>query len=43
MPKPTKTGIFDNEASVVDLKVYEALKALDWRLGDTLLYQPSMP
>lgn len=41
MPKPTKTGIFDNEASTVDLKVYEALKALDWRLGDTLLYQPS--
>lgn len=41
MPKPTKTGIFDNEASAVDLKVYEALKTLDWRLGDTLLYQPS--
>ena len=41
MPKPTKTGIFDNEASAVDLKVYEALKALDWRLGDTMLYQPS--
>ncbi len=41
MAKPTKTGIFDNEASAVDLKVYEALKTLDWRLGDTLLYQPS--
>ncbi len=41
MPKPPKTGIFDNEASAVDLRVYEALKALDWRLGDTLLYQPS--
>ncbi|MDP2786490.1 MAG: DEAD/DEAH box helicase family protein [Pseudomonadota bacterium] len=41
MPKPTQTGIFDNEASAVDLKVYDALKALDWRLGDTLLYQPS--
>lgn len=41
MPKPTKTGIFDNEASAVDLRVYEALKALGWRLGDTLLYQPS--
>lgn len=40
MPKPTKTGIFDNEASAVDLKVFEALKALGWRLGDTLLYQP---
>lgn len=41
MPKPTKTGVFDNEASTVDLKVYDTLKALDWRLGDTLLYQPS--
>jgi len=41
MPKPTKTGIFDNEASAVDLRVYEALKALGWRLGDTLLYQPN--
>ena len=41
MPKPTKTGVFDNEASTVDLKVCETLKALDWRLGDTLLYQPS--
>lgn len=41
MPKPTKTGIFDNEASSVDLKLYDTLKALDWRLGDTLLYQPS--
>lgn len=41
MPRPTKTGIFDNEASTVDLNVYDTLKALDWRLGDTLLYQPS--
>ena len=41
MPKPPRTGIFDNEASAVDLRVYEALKALDWRLGDTLLYQPN--
>ncbi len=41
MPKPAKTGIFDNEASTVDLKVFEALKSLDWRLGDTLLYQPN--
>jgi type I site-specific restriction endonuclease len=36
-----KTGIFDNEASAVDLKVYDALKDLKWTLGDTLLYQPS--
>ncbi len=41
MPKPTKTGIFDNEASSVDLTVYETLTALNWRKGDTLLYQPS--
>lgn len=41
MSMPTRTGIFDNEASTVDLKVYDTLKALDWRLGDTLLYQPS--
>jgi type I site-specific restriction endonuclease len=41
MPTRTKTGIFDNEASAVDLKVYDALKALKWTLGDTLLYQPS--
>ena len=32
--------IFDNEASSVDLKVYEALKAQNWTLGDTMLYQP---
>jgi superfamily II DNA or RNA helicase len=37
----TKTGIFDNEASAVDLKVYDVLKDLKWALGDTLLYQPS--
>ena len=41
MPTRTKTGIFDNEASAVDLKVYDALKDLKWTLGDTLLYQPS--
>ena len=41
MARPTKTGIFDNEASAVDLKVYDALKDLKWTLGDTLLYQPS--
>ncbi len=37
MPQP---GIFENEASTVDLKVYEELKSLHWKLGDTLLYQP---
>jgi superfamily II DNA or RNA helicase len=41
MPTRTKTGIFDNEASAVDLKVYDALKDLKWTPGDTLLYQPS--
>lgn len=41
MPTRTKTGIFDNEASAVDLKVYDALRDLKWTLGDTLLYQPS--
>ena len=35
-----KTGIFDNEASTVDLKVYDVLRDLDWKLNDTLLYQP---
>ncbi|KAF0156632.1 MAG: Type III restriction protein res subunit [Syntrophaceae bacterium] len=34
------TGIFDNEASAVDLKAYDELKDLHWKLGDTLLYQP---
>ena len=38
MPTRTKTGIFDNEASAVDLKVYDALKDLKWTLGDTRLY-----
>ena len=38
MPTRTKTGIFDNEASAVDLKVYDALKDLEWTPGDTLLY-----
>lgn len=37
MPTP---GIFSNEATAVDLKVYDALKDLNWTLGDTLLYQP---
>ena len=41
MATRTKTGIFDNEASAVDLKVYDVLKDLKWALGDTLLYQPS--
>ncbi len=36
----TAAGIFDNEASAVDLKVYDALKDLYWKLNDTLLYQP---
>lgn len=35
------SGIFDNEASAVDLKVYDDLKALGWtRESKTLLYQP---
>ena len=37
MPTP---GIFSNEASAVDLKVYESLKDMNWTLGDTMLYQP---
>ncbi|MGA3166052.1 MAG: DEAD/DEAH box helicase family protein [Terriglobia bacterium] len=41
MPRRTKTGIFDNEATAVDLNVYDALKGLKWMPGDTLLYQPS--
>ncbi len=42
MPTRTKTGIFDNEASAVDLSVYDALKPLGWtRENGTLLYQPS--
>lgn len=37
----TPSGIFDNEASAVDLKVYDDLKALGWtRESKTLLYQP---
>ena len=35
------TTIFDNEASAVDLWVYDELKKLGWTLGDTLHYQPS--
>ena len=38
MPAPS---IFDNEASAVDLWVYDELKKRRWTLGDTLLYQPS--
>lgn len=42
MPMRSKTGIFDNEASAVDLAVYDALKPLGWsRENKTLLYQPS--
>lgn len=42
MPTRIKTGIFDNEASAVDLKVYDALKAIGWTVENkTLLYQPS--
>ena len=42
MPTRTKTGIFDNEASAVDLAVYDALKPLGWtRENKTLLYQQS--
>lgn len=42
MPKPTKTGVFDNEASAVDLKVYDVLKSLGWTVENKgLLYQPS--
>ena len=37
---PAKTGLFDNEASAVDLAAYDALTALGWKRGDTLLYQP---
>lgn len=37
----TASGIFDNEASTVDLKVYDDLRALGWsRESKTLLYQP---
>ena len=37
---PANAGIFDNEASAADLAVYDALTALGWKRGDTLLYQP---
>jgi len=33
------SGIFDSEASAVDLPVYERLKDLDWKLNDTMLYR----
>ncbi len=39
--KHDRIRIFDNEASSVDLKVYDDLKALGWsRESKTLLYQP---
>ena len=38
VPTRIKTGVFDNEASAVGLKVYDALKDLKWTLGDPLLY-----
>ena len=34
-------NIFSNEASAVDLRVYDALRNLGWALGDTMLYQQS--
>lgn len=34
------SNIFSNEASDVDLKVIDELKALGWIVGDTLLYRP---
>ena len=37
----TASGMFDNEASAVDLKVYDELRAFGWtRESKTLLYQP---
>jgi len=33
-------GINANEATATDLRVIEDLKALGWKVGDTLLYQP---
>ena len=37
----TASGIFDNEASSVDLKIYDDLKTIGWsRESKTLLYQP---
>ena len=41
MTKMPSSGIFSNEASEVDLRVYDQLKELNWNLGDTLLYQPN--
>ncbi len=37
----TPSGIFSNEASAVDLRVYDQLKNLHWKLEDTMFYQPS--
>ena len=34
----TETGIFDSEASAVDLKVYDALTDFEVDAGDTSLY-----
>jgi type I site-specific restriction endonuclease len=36
-----RSGINENEASAVDLRVYKELEALGWQLRDTMLYQPS--
>ena len=33
MPRPATTGIFDNAAAAVDLKVRDALKALERERG----------
>ena len=36
----TTPSINANEATATDLRVIEDLKALGWKVGDTLLYQP---
>ena len=36
----SQAGINANEATATDLRVIEDLKALGWKVGDTLLYQP---
>lgn len=35
------SAIFSTEASAVDLRVYDQLKDLYWKLEDTMFYQPS--
>ena len=40
MRRDNMSNIFSNEASDVDLKVIDELKALGWIVGDTLLYRP---